>query len=97
MRSFDFRRVDVFAARPLEGNPLAVFARAQGLGDDEMLAIAREMNISRTLIRPPTKPGADYRNRIFTPGREIPLAGHPSEHQLPLHPVVIRHTALFDV
>jgi len=79
MRSFDFWRVDVFAARPLEGNPLAVFPRAKGLRDAEMLAIAREMNISETtFVLPPSKPGADYRNRIFTPGGEIPFAGHPS-------------------
>ncbi len=69
----------MFAARPLEGNPLAVFPRAQGLSDPEMLAIAREMNLSETtFVLPPTKQGADYRNRIFTPGGEIPFAGHPS-------------------
>src|SRR3972149_1369236 len=79
MRTYDFWRVDVFAARPLEGNPLAVFPRAQGLSDREMLAIAREMNLSETtFVVPPTKAGADYRNRIFTPGGEIPFAGHPS-------------------
>ncbi len=79
MRSFGFWRVDVFAARPLEGNPLAVFPRAHGLSDAEMLAIAREMNLSETtFVLPPTKSGADYRNRIFTPGGEIPFAGHPS-------------------
>ena len=79
MRSYEFWRVDVFAARPLEGNPLAVFPRAQGLSDREMLAIAREMNISETtFVLPPSKAGANYRNRIFTPGGEIPFAGHPS-------------------
>ncbi|OGS49557.1 MAG: hypothetical protein A3K65_07645 [Euryarchaeota archaeon RBG_16_68_12] len=79
MRTYDFWRVDVFAARPLEGNPLAVFPRAAGLSDDEMLSIAREMNISETtFVVPPTSAGANYRNRIFTPGGEIPFAGHPS-------------------
>ncbi len=79
MRSYDFWRVDVFAERPLEGNPLAVFPRAQGLSDREMLAITREMNISETtFVFPSSKLGADYRNRIFTPGGEIPFAGHPS-------------------
>jgi trans-2,3-dihydro-3-hydroxyanthranilate isomerase len=79
MRTYDFWRVDVFAARPLEGNPLAVFPRAEGLGEEEMLAIAREMNLSETtFVLPPSKPGANYRNRIFTPGGEIPFAGHPS-------------------
>ncbi len=79
MRSYDFWRVDVFAERPLEGNPLAVFPRAQGLSDREMLAIAREMNISETtFVLPPSKAGANYRNRIWTPGGELPFAGHPS-------------------
>ncbi|TLZ65480.1 MAG: PhzF family phenazine biosynthesis protein [Methanobacteriota archaeon] len=79
MRSFDFWRVDVFADRPLEGNPLAVFPRALGLSDAEMLAITREMNISETtFVLPPSKAGANYRNRIFTPGGELPFAGHPS-------------------
>ena len=79
MRSYDFWRVDVFAARPLEGNPLAVFPRAQGLSDEEMLAITREMNISETtFVVPSSATGATYRNRIFTPGGELPFAGHPS-------------------
>ncbi len=79
MRSYDFWRVDVFAERPLEGNPLAVFPRALGLRDAEMLAITREMNISETtFVLPPSKAGANYRNRIFTPGGELPFAGHPS-------------------
>ncbi|HTD81420.1 MAG TPA: PhzF family phenazine biosynthesis protein, partial [Thermoplasmata archaeon] len=79
MRSYDFWRVDVFAERPLEGNPLAVFPRAVGISDAEMLAITREMNISETtFVLPSTKPGANYRNRIWTPGGELPIAGHPS-------------------
>ena len=79
MRSYDFWRVDVFADRPLEGNPLAVFPRAEGLREEEMLAIAREMNLSETtFVLPSSKAGANYRNRIFTPGGEIPFAGHPS-------------------
>ncbi|HEV8594627.1 MAG TPA: PhzF family phenazine biosynthesis protein [Thermoplasmata archaeon] len=79
MRTYDFWRVDVFAERPLEGNPLAVFPRATGLTDEEMLAIAREMNLSETtFVLPPSDPRANYRNRIFTPGGELPFAGHPS-------------------
>ena len=79
VRSYDFWRVDVFAERPLEGNPLAVFPRATGLTDPEMLAITREMNLSETtFVLPPKDPAANYRNRIFTPGGEIPFAGHPS-------------------
>lgn len=79
MPAYDFWRVDVFASRPLEGNALAVFPHPKGLTDAEMLAIAREMNISETtFLEPPTIPGADYRNRIFTPANEIPFAGHPT-------------------
>ena len=79
MRTYDFWRVDVFTTQPLTGNPLAVFPRANGLSDGEMLAIAREMNISETtFVLPPSDPTANYRNRIFTPGGEIPFAGHPS-------------------
>jgi trans-2,3-dihydro-3-hydroxyanthranilate isomerase len=78
-RFFDFWRVDVFTDTPLAGNPLAVFPRASGLSAPEMEAIAREMNLSETtFIFPPTSPSANYRNRIFTPGGEIPFAGHPS-------------------
>ncbi len=78
-RFFDFWRVDVFTDVPLTGNPLAVFPRASGLSDAEMLAIAREMNLSETtFVLPARSPSAHYRNRIFTPGGEIPFAGHPS-------------------
>src|SRR6267143_1574074 len=78
-RFFDFWRVDVFTDTPLTGNPLAVFHRATGLSPAEMGAVAREMNLSETtFVFPPSNPSANYRNRIFTPGGEIPFAGHPS-------------------
>src|SRR2546429_9205798 len=78
-RFFDFWRVDVFTDTPLAGNPLAVFPRATGLSAVEMGGIAREMNLSETtFVFPSTNPTAHYRNRIFTPGGEIPFAGHPS-------------------
>ena len=78
-RFFDYWRIDVFTDTPLTGNPLAVFPRATGLSSVEMLGIAREMNISETtFIFPASNPSANYRNRIFTPGGEIPFAGHPS-------------------
>ncbi len=78
-RFYDFWRVDVFTEKPLQGNPLAVFHRASGLSKEEMEGIAREMNLSETtFIWPATNPAAHYRNRIFTPGGEIPFAGHPS-------------------
>src|SRR5207245_6036700 len=78
-RFFDFWRVDVFTDTPLTGNPLAVFPRATGLSTVEMAGVAREMNLSETtFVFPSTNPAAHYRNRIFTPGGEIPFAGHPS-------------------
>ncbi|MDQ3937759.1 MAG: PhzF family phenazine biosynthesis protein [Chloroflexota bacterium] len=82
-RRYRFRQVDVFTDRPLLGNPLAVFPEADGLSDDEMQAIAREMNLSETtFVLPPTDDGrrrqADYRVRIFMPHAELPFAGHPS-------------------
>lgn len=78
-RFYDFWRVDVFTDKPLQGNPLAVFPRATGLSKEEMEGITREMNLSETtFVFPPTNSAAHYRNRIFTPGGEIPFAGHPS-------------------
>ncbi|MFG6430826.1 PhzF family phenazine biosynthesis protein [Roseateles sp. LYH14W] len=74
-----FAQVDVFTATPLKGNPLAVVIDAGGLSDDEMAAFARWTNLSETtFLLPPTDPGADYRVRIFTPGGELPFAGHPT-------------------
>ncbi len=82
-RRYHFRQVDVFTDRPFAGNPLAVFPAADGLSDEEMQAIAREMNLSETtFVLPVTSAGAaqgaTYRMRIFTPGVELPFAGHPS-------------------
>jgi len=79
MRSFRMKQVDVFTDRRLTGNPLAVILQGEGLTSEEMQAIAREMNLSETtFVLPPTKTGADYKVRIFTPTKEIPFAGHPS-------------------
>ena len=82
-RRFRFRQVDVFTDRPLAGNPLAVFTDATGMTDAEMQALAREMNLSETTFVLPPSPaaaaqGALYRMRIFTPGQELPAAGHPA-------------------
>ena len=74
-----FTQVDVFTATPLLGNPLAVVHDAQGLSDPQMQAFARWTNLSETsFLLPPTDPAADYRVRIFTPGGELPFAGHPT-------------------
>jgi trans-2,3-dihydro-3-hydroxyanthranilate isomerase len=77
-RSLKFYQADVFSAQPFGGNPVAVFPDAQGLNDDQLQQIAREMNLSETVfVFPPTDPAAVVRLRIFTPTQEIPFAGHP--------------------
>lgn len=77
-RSLKFYQADVFTSQPFGGNPVAVFPDADGLTDDELQQIAREMNLSETVfVFPPTDPAAVARLRIFTPTQEIPFAGHP--------------------
>jgi trans-2,3-dihydro-3-hydroxyanthranilate isomerase len=77
--SYRYRVVDVFAERPLEGNPLAVFPDACGLDDVTMQRIARELNLSETaFVVPPTREGCLVRVRIFTPVKEMEFAGHPT-------------------
>lgn len=74
-----FSQLDVFTDRPLRGNPLAVVHDADGLSDAQMAAFARWTNLSETtFLLPPTDAAADYRVRIFTPGGELPFAGHPT-------------------
>lgn len=74
-----FFQVDVFSPRPYLGNPVAVIADADGLTVEQMQRIARWTNLSETtFLLPPSTPEADYRVRIFTPGRELPFAGHPT-------------------
>ncbi len=75
----NFYQVDVFTEEVFGGNPLAVFPEPKGLKEAVHLQIAREMNLSETtFIYPPDNPGADYKIRIFTPGKEVPFAGHPT-------------------
>ena len=79
MRTRPFRQVDVFGAQPFAGNPLAVVLDGSGLADDEMQRFARWTQLSETtFLTAPTDPGADYALRIFTPGGELPFAGHPT-------------------
>ena len=74
-----FKQVDVFGAAPLRGNPLAVVLDGAGLSDEQMLRFTDWTNLSEaTFLLPPTDPAADYRVRIFCPGRELPFAGHPT-------------------
>lgn len=76
---YRFHQLDVFSQEPFRGNPLAVVHAAQDLGEEAMAAFARWTNLSETtFLLPPTHPGADYRVRIFTPGSELPFAGHPT-------------------
>lgn len=78
-RRRDFSQVDVFTATALLGNPLAVVHDGSGLDTERMAAFARWTNLSETtFLLPPTNPEADYRVRIFTPGGELPFAGHPT-------------------
>lgn len=75
----DFLVADVFTDTPLEGNQLGIFPDGRGLGDDAMLKATREMNFSETVFfLPPGQQEADAHVRIFTPGGEIPFAGHPT-------------------
>jgi PhzF family phenazine biosynthesis protein len=74
-----FTQVDVFAGAAYRGNPVAVVHGADGISDAEMARFARWTNLSETtFLLPPTQSGADYRLRIFTPGGELPFAGHPT-------------------
>lgn len=74
-----FKQVDVFTAVPYRGNPLAVVLDGQGLSTEEMQDFTNWTNLSEaTFLLPPTQAGADYRVRIFCPGRELPFAGHPT-------------------
>ncbi|RYY60523.1 MAG: PhzF family phenazine biosynthesis protein, partial [Comamonadaceae bacterium] len=79
MKTRPFKQVDVFTAVPYRGNPLAVVLDGSDLDDAAMQHFAQWTNLSETtFVLPPTEPGADYRARIFTPGGELPFAGHPT-------------------
>ena len=78
MGSYPFIQLDVFTDRAFTGNPLAVYPEAEGLTDEQMQQIAREMNLSETVfVLPSEKEDALRRLRIFTPTSELPFAGHP--------------------
>jgi trans-2,3-dihydro-3-hydroxyanthranilate isomerase len=68
---------DVFTDVPLEGNQVAVFTDAAGLGERVMQRTARELNLSETVFLTPSELEADVHARIFTPTTELPFAGHP--------------------
>jgi trans-2,3-dihydro-3-hydroxyanthranilate isomerase len=81
-RTYEFVQLDVFTQTALAGNPLAIFTDALGLNDDEMQALAREMNLSETTFILPRDTATEAREgkkvRIFTVEQELPFAGHPT-------------------
>jgi trans-2,3-dihydro-3-hydroxyanthranilate isomerase len=96
MRRFRYVICDVFTDTPLAGNQLAVFTDARDVDSLTMQALAKEMSFSETaFVLPPQAEDADVRIRIFTPGIELPFAGHPTLGTAfvlggPLQKVVIR-------
>lgn len=75
----EFHTFDVFTDQRFAGNPLAIVTNSAGLDDEAMQTIAGEFNLSETVfIFPPENPAHSARVRIFTPGRELPFAGHPT-------------------
>jgi PhzF family phenazine biosynthesis protein len=79
MRQRPFKQIDVFTAVPYRGNPLAVVLDGEGLDTETMQRFTDWTNLSEaTFLLPPTLAEADYRVRIFCPGRELPFAGHPT-------------------
>jgi len=79
VRRFRYVVIDVFTDRALAGNQLAVFTDARDLTSEDMQELAREMNFSESVFVLPatSRDEADVRIRIFTPGNELPFAGHP--------------------
>jgi trans-2,3-dihydro-3-hydroxyanthranilate isomerase len=79
MRSYRYLHYDVFTDHLFGGNQLAVVLDGRGLSRETMQAIAKEMNFSETtFVLPAEDAGSDVRMRIFTPGEELPMAGHPT-------------------
>ena len=80
VKKLQYHHVDVFTDMPFGGNQLAVFLDPPGDIDPALMqAIAKEMNFSEsTFVFPPRDSESDYYVRIFTPGRELPMAGHPT-------------------
>jgi trans-2,3-dihydro-3-hydroxyanthranilate isomerase len=78
MPSFRYVIADVFTARPLEGNGLAVFTDARELAEERLQPLARELNLSETVFVYPPEQGSHAKIRIFTPATEVKFAGHPT-------------------
>lgn len=79
MARYRFVTCDVFTSVPFGGNQLAVFPDARGIPEHRLLDVTREFNYSETtFVFPPVDPAHARRVRIFTPGGEVPFAGHPT-------------------
>jgi trans-2,3-dihydro-3-hydroxyanthranilate isomerase len=79
MRRLHYHKVDVFTDRAFGGNPLSVFTNGRGISAKTMQLLAKELNLSEaTFVLPPENPANNYKLRIFTPAKELPLAGHPT-------------------
>jgi trans-2,3-dihydro-3-hydroxyanthranilate isomerase len=76
--TFRYVVIDVFTDTPLTGNQLAVFTDARELPEEQLLPLAREMNLSETVFVYPAEADGHARIRIFTPTMELPFAGHPT-------------------
>lgn len=94
MPTYSYYHLDVFTSRPFGGNQLAVFPDARGLSSAQMQELTREINFSEsTFVLPPEILGAARKVRIFTPGMEMPMAGHPTVGTAAL----LAHLGLVDV
>ncbi len=79
MAKFRYHTADVFTDTPFGGNQLAVFPDARGIPEHRLMEVTREFNYSETsFVYPPDDPAHTRRVRIFTPGAEVPFAGHPT-------------------
>jgi trans-2,3-dihydro-3-hydroxyanthranilate isomerase len=78
MRRLRYLHLDVFTDRAFEGNQLAVFPEPGDLDSNTMQTIAKEMNFSESTFIFPKEGSGDVKMRIFTPGTELPIAGHPT-------------------
>ncbi len=79
MRRLHYHLLDVFTNERFGGNQLAVFTNGRGLTTETMQRITSELNLSEsTFVFPPDDPANDWKVRIFTPARELPMAGHPT-------------------
>jgi trans-2,3-dihydro-3-hydroxyanthranilate isomerase len=78
MTRHEYVLVDVFTDRKFGGNQLAVFTDGRGIDTDTMQSVAKELMIAETTFVLPREKDGDHKVRIFTPGRELPFAGHPT-------------------